>query len=218
MFDLQLIELPKLEQINREGYYRTYRTPEGNCYPSVTSVLSQGEDNAWYHEWVARVGQAEADAISTKATKRGSRIHKYCEDYLRDLPINYYNILDRIAFESILPAINRISTVYAIEAQLYSDKLRAAGTVDLIAKFDGEVSIVDWKTSKWSKRPSEITSYYLQCAAYAYMFYERTGITVVNIVIAMAVDNDYPLVYMESVVDWLPKFIEKRKSFTLIKK
>ena len=213
--ELALVTLPKLEQINTPGTYRTYRTPEGNLYPSVTSVLSASEDKSWYDEWVARVGQEEADLISRKATKRGTRIHKYCENYIQGIPNEYYNILDKITFKSIIPIIDKITKVYAIESQLYSDVLRVAGTVDLIGVYEGNLSVIDWKTSKWSKNSDEIHSYFIQCSAYAMMFFECTGIMVKNITIIMAVDNDNPLVYNERVIDWLPKFVEMRKSFTL---
>ena len=54
---------------------RFYETPEGNKYPSITTILSAASDSSWRDEWIARVGKEEADRVSMQATRRGTAVH-----------------------------------------------------------------------------------------------------------------------------------------------
>jgi len=80
---------------------------------------------------------------------------------------------------------------------MYSDHLRLAGTVDCVAEFDGRLSIIDFKTASKQKQKSYIENYFMQCAAYAIMFEERFDIPVSQIVVAIAVEDDEPQVFIE---------------------
>jgi genome maintenance exonuclease 1 len=102
-------------------------------------------------------------------------------------------------FNSVKDVIDtRVGKVYLQEVPLYSDHLRIAGRVDLIAEFDGVLSIIDFKTSSRRKTEDDIKDYFEQEAAYAIMFEERTNIPIVNLVTIMAVENDnQPLVFKE---------------------
>jgi ATP-dependent exoDNAse (exonuclease V) beta subunit len=44
-----------------------------------------------------------------------------------------------------------MNNVYAQEVPLYSDQLKVAGRVDLIAEWGGQLAIVDFKTSRKPK-------------------------------------------------------------------
>lgn len=193
---------------------RFYTTPEGNKYPSVTTVLTLGTDQSWKGEWIARVGKEEADRISRKATTRGTAVHEITEQYLRNntfytkghMPANV------MSFKKIQPFLDKnIGKIAGLEIPLYSDTLRTAGRVDCIAEWNGQWSIVDFKTSKKEKSRDDIHSYFLQCSAYAMMMYERTGILCKQAVIVMTVDEGSSLVFVEKTREWLPKFIELRK-------
>lgn len=191
---------------------RVYKTIDGNVYPSVTTVLGI-EENEWLEEWKARVGTEEAELTSARAAARGTRIHKLCEDTLFNRP-SEPGMFDLEAFRSMQRALLRIDRVRAIEQRLYSDILKVAGTVDLIADFDEVPSIIDWKTSLRVKYRDDIHGYFKQCSAYAVAYEERTGIKIPNIVIVMSVDGDKePLIFKEKVRDWVPGFIELRKLF-----
>jgi genome maintenance exonuclease 1 len=100
-----------------------------------------------------------------------------------------------------------------VEAKLYSDHLQVAGTVDCIAEYDGCLSVVDFKTSARIKEKTEISSYFIQCAAYAVAFEERTGIPVPKLVIIMGVDNSHPLVFEEKRNTWIGQFKELRQQY-----
>jgi hypothetical protein len=197
---------------------RYYTTPDGKKYPSVTTVLSHGSDQTWKEEWIARVGKEEADRISKKATTRGTAVHELIEQYLSNnkeykkghMPSNI------ASFHYIKPFLDKhIGTIIGLEIPLYSDELRVAGRVDCIAKWDDKLSIVDFKTSKKEKTKDEITNYFLQCAMYAYMVFERTGLLPVKMVIVMTVDDGQSLIFEEKSRDWIEKAINLRKSINI---
>jgi predicted RecB family nuclease len=120
-------------------------------------------------------------------------------------------------FKLIKPVIDGIHTVHAIESRLWSDRLQVAGSVDLICEFDGEATIVDWKSSSRFKSRDEISSYFMQASAYSLMFYERTGIVAKKLKIVMATKDDGLLIFDEDLADWLPKFKKVREEFRQLK-
>jgi genome maintenance exonuclease 1 len=88
-----------------------------------------------------------------------------------------------------------------------------AGTVDCIAKYDGKVSVIDFKTSKRKKSRDDVHDYFMQCSAYAVAFEERTGIPVSRLVILMAVDDEDPIIFNEKRDDWINSFIQLRDDY-----
>jgi genome maintenance exonuclease 1 len=100
-----------------------------------------------------------------------------------------------------------------LECPLYSDYLRVAGTVDCIAEWNGRLSIIDFKTSRKVKKRDWIENYFMQEAAYAVMFEERTGKKVSQLVTVIAVDNEDPQVFIEHRDEWIWKFIDARSEF-----
>ena len=189
---------------------RLYCTPNGDKYPSVTTVLSiLSEDSI--RAWRARVGNEEANRISRIASSRGTQVHNIIEKYLRnhDDYLDGASLVAQTNFKSIKPIIDeRIGDVWALEVALYSDHLNLAGRCDCIAEWDGVLSIVDWKTSGRIKTKNDIHSYFIQKSAYAIMFEERTGKPIVNLVTAMTVDNEKPLIFKEHRDNWAPKLLK----------
>lgn len=201
---------------------RFYKTPEGLLYPSVTTITSQhGKDKIL--EWRKRVGEEEANRISTKASNRGTKVHKICENYLnneedyaRTNPAHIHKTMpDTIAmFKSLQPLLDEhVNNIHALEIPLYSHHLKVAGRVDCIAEYDGKLSIIDFKTSGKLKEESWIKGYFMQCSAYAVMYEERTGIPVSQIVIMIAVDSEYPQVFIKKRNDYIKDFISYREAY-----
>jgi genome maintenance exonuclease 1 len=187
---------------------RTYKTKEGRSYPSITTVLSEYNRKAIF-EWRRRVGEEEANRVSRKASGRGTKLHNVCEKYLlnemSDMKISMMMPDTKELFLKIRPLLDKnIEDVYGIEQPLYSDKLRIAGRCDCIAEWDGVLSIVDWKTANYKKEKDHIENYFMQAAGYAVMFEEITGIAIDQIVIAIAVENEDPQVFIEQKGDYLP--------------
>jgi len=191
-----------------ENSKRFYVTPAGNKYPSITSVLGANpEKKKGLQEWRKRVGETEANKISRKASRRGTTVHKICEDYLNNEE-EYINgaMPDSVGmFNSLKPIlIENVGNIYGQELALYSDRLGVAGRVDLIAEWDRVPSVIDFKTSARPKKLEWIDDYFMQCSGYAAMYYEMTGFPIKDVVVAIMVDGDSPQIFKGKVGEWLP--------------
>lgn len=198
------VQLTEMESVTTDSG-RKYKTPEGVNYPSITTVLSilSRESIA---KWRKRVGEAEANKISTRASGRGTRVHEIIEKYINNQE-DYRNGYTPDIIQSFLDIRHilddRIGTVYAMEAPLYSNHLGVAGRVDCVAEFDGKLSIIDFKTSMKPKRIEWIKNYFMQESAYAIMWEERTGMPIVQLVTIISVDNSEPQVFIEHRDNWV---------------
>ena len=183
---------------------RHYVTPDGNKYISITTLLSN-LSKAGIQEWRNRVGAEEANRISTKASRQGTGVHSICESYIKNedgfLDGRMPNEVEM--FQSIESLLDCIDDVHCVEGALYSDELKLAGRTDLIAKFDNQLAVIDYKTSRKIKTWEMCHSYFMQGAFYAMAYEERTGIPINNIVIIMAVENEKPLLFRETKERWL---------------
>jgi len=220
-FKHELVELFQLKATKSDGK-RFYETPEGNRYPSATTITGLLSRDA-IQAWRLRIGEEEANKITKAATTRGTKVHKLAEMYLRNELVLQNNL-----FEEELPIVGEmfnqlageldksVGTVKAIEAPLYSDTEKVAGTVDLVAEWDGVLSVIDFKTSSKPKRVDWIDAYFMQCAAYAMMWEERTGMLVPQVVIAIAVENHAAQVFFGRPDDYIQQFKDLRAQFDII--
>jgi len=204
-------DFAKLERDTSPNGTRVYKTPSGKSYPSVTTVTGLHSAKG-IAEWRKRVGEAEANRISGKASARGTRIHQYCEDYLRG-NIFEADMFDLEMFNSIKPLLDQVDNIHCLETPLYSDFLQVAGTVDCIAEFQGKLSVIDFKTASKPKDRDDIHNYFMQCAAYSVAFEERTGIPIGRLVIIMAVENDDPRWFIEKRDNWIGGFRKLRLDY-----
>jgi genome maintenance exonuclease 1 len=212
---LALPELPKLERYEESGL-RFYKKPDGRSYPSVTTVVGDAGKKT-IMEWRKRVGEEEANRISAKATRRGTKVHTLCEYYIKN---ELHKLEERTnepdvhTFCSIKPIIDKyIDDVVCQETFLYSDYLEVAGTVDCVANFNGVRSIIDFKTSRKAKRKDWIKNYFMQTSAYAVMYEERTGVPISRLVVLIAVDDDHPQIFVEKRDDHIMDFMQVRVDF-----
>ena len=202
----------ELNTINENGK-RLYVTPDGEKYPSVTTVLSNYKKDGII-KWRKRVGEKEANKISTKASRRGTKVHKLCEDYLNNESAFQGYTPDNVdMFKTIQPTLNEIEVVYAQERTLFSHHLKTAGRVDCVGKFRGKTHIIDFKTSNKPKKWEWIDNYFMQGSAYSVMWEEMTGVPVPYIAIIIAVADDTPQVFVENRDTWINKFIEVRNDY-----
>ena len=202
----------ELNTINENGK-RLYVTPDGEKYPSVTTVLSDYKKDAII-QWRKRVGEQQANKISTQASRRGTKVHKLCEDYLNNESTFKGYTPDNVEmFKSIQPTLNEIEIVYAQERTLYSHHLKTAGRVDCVGKFRGKPHIIDFKTSNKPKKWEWIDNYFMQGSAYSVMWEEMTGVPIPYIAIIIAVADDSPQVFIENRDTWINKFIEVRQGY-----
>ena len=204
-------DIPKLERKTGPDGKRVYSTPSGKSYPSVTTVTSLLGKQA-IMEWRQRVGEEEANRISSRAASRGTAMHTLCENYLRGTPVEP-DPFDYDMWKSIQPFVDKIDNIHALETPLYSDHLEVAGTVDCIAEYEGKLCVIDFKTSKRVKRREDIKNYFMQCSAYAVAFEELVKIPVSRLVIIMGVDDEEPIVFNEKRDSWIGDFVELRDSY-----
>jgi hypothetical protein len=193
------INLPKLERTAIDGvrYYFIPNDEDLIKLISITSVTSHYNRQIFIN-WRKRVGEEVANNVTRKATSRGTDMHSLVESYLKnDAPPEKILPISEFLFKISKPTLNRINNIHALEQSLYSLQLGIAGTVDCIAEFDGELSIIDFKSSKEPKRRDWIEHYFVQCMAYGCMLYELTGISVKKLVIIMSCENGECVVYEE---------------------
>ena len=215
-------DLPELttKTIDRKRYYIT---PEGKEYPSITTVLSnRGKEGLF--EWRNRVGHEVANYISGKAAKRGTAVHHMCEEYLNNVSFiqddwwleKQKNFLPFCLFNQLRNGVlQRINNIHAQECGLYSDKYGVAGRVDCIAEYNRVLSIIDFKTSTSERNDEYNENYYIQTAAYAEMYEERTGIPTDQIVILVVTEDGQVQEFIKSKQEYLPLLEEAINEFNI---
>jgi len=210
------IDLPKAKQINT-SLGRRYSTPDGNVYPSITTVLgSQPEKQKSLAEWRARVGEEEARKITTQSARRGTELHNLMEKYILGDEIDVKKIIPTTLarFRPVQKCLDEnLQLVYASETPMFSDILRIAGTADLICEWNGEVTVIDFKTARKMKTADMITDYFVQATAYSIMFEEHTGIECHHFAIIMVSDEGEFQVFSGRRNDYVAKLIRIRDDY-----
>ena len=165
------LELEKKEQ----NGIRLYHLPDGQWVPSITSVTSF-YNRQIFAKWRERVGLEEANRITKRATARGTDFHQVCQDYLENKELNWddYQPLTKFMFYHLKPELDKINNIHAIERTLYSEYYGLAGRVDCIAEYEGELAVIDFKTSDKIKPEEWIENYFVQEMFYAAAYYELT--------------------------------------------
>lgn len=208
------IEVPEVRELTAEMIHgrRYYTTPEGNKYPSITTVLgAKGKD--WLNNWRNMLGAEKADKETQRCADRGTAIHDMIEKYLEneEEPTKGYSREHVGLFNQVRLRLNQnVNNIRIQEAPLYSDRLGIAGRVDCIGEYEGKLSVIDFKTSNGNKTSDMIEDYYLQCTAYAIMYYEMYGVLIEDIVIIMAVEKGMmPLVFKAQIYDYIDPLMER---------
>lgn len=213
------IELPKLERQTIDGV-RYYDIKEDNLLlklVSITSVTSHFNKEIFV-KWRKRVGEEEADRITRQSTSRGTDLHTLVENYLYNRELPEVQPLSEFLFKIAKDNLNRINNIHCLEGALYSKILGVAGTTDCIAEYDGELAVIDFKTSKKPKPVEWITHYFVQAMFYGMAYYEMTGTQIKKLVIIMTCENGECVVYeerdlnkyMKLVVEYIQKFVKDR--------
>jgi hypothetical protein len=219
MFHHNLIELPRLEQIN-SPHGRRYKTPEGNLYPSVTTVLGSTSDSSALDQWRERVGEEEANKISRIASVRGTAVHELCEDYIMNRELRPHMLPTKMMFEQIKRVLDKsVDDIRLSEGRLYSDTLKVAGSVDLMARFNKKKATIDFKTSMKAKKREWIENYFLQVAMYSFMAYEQTGIFHNNMAIIIAVEDEQEAqVFEDKASNWIARAKTHCQNYHLVER
>ena len=165
---------------------RLYLLPDGQWVPSITSVTSFYNRDIFI-KWRKRVGIEEANKITKKATTRGTDFHEVAQAYLENKELNWddYRPASKFMFHHAAPYLDKINNIHAIERTLYSEYLGLAGRVDCIAEYEGELAVIDFKTSGKIKPEKWLENYFVQEMFYASAYYELTGIPVKKLITIM---------------------------------
>ena len=198
MFNHVPVSLPVLDRETIDGV-RYYKVPDEDEFlklVSITSVTSHFNREK-FAKWRKKIGEKKANEITRKATSRGTDMHTLVEHYLLNEDLPTVQPLSDYLYKIAKPTLNKIDNIHSLEGSLYSKELGVAGTVDCIAEYEGELAVIDFKTSKQPKPREWIDGYFVQAAAYACMYYELTGTPVKKLVIIMACEDGECVVYEE---------------------
>ena len=227
------VKLEKIKATTNNGN-RLYETPSGDLYPSITTVLSP-RNKKGLMEWRKRVGEDVANHVARTAAARGTKVHHMSEDYLNNMFIDdpekwaqhKKNFLPYCLIEQLKNhTFDNINDIYAQEAGLYSDKYKVAGRVDCIARYKGDISIIDFKTSTKERSDDWNENYYIQGSAYAEMFEELTGISTNQVVILVVTEDgtvqefvkqksDYIDLLVDAISDWREQNVIRKNIATV---
>ena len=174
---------------------RLYATPDGSKLPSVTTILDKTKP--WEKvqallNWKKAVGEAKAQEIVTEAASRGTRMHKYLEDYittgiLNEPGTNPYSIQShKMAKHIVENGLKNVNEVWGVEVPLYYPGLYA-GTTDCVGIHSNDEAIMDHKQSNKPKKQEWIEDYYLQMVAYALAHNKIHGTNIQKGVVFMCV-------------------------------
>jgi hypothetical protein len=205
--------IPKIERVETEkGRY--YRTPSGMLLPSITNVLSSFKAKG-LTDWIERVGEAESNRTKNVAARRGTAFHDTVEAYLNNETDILHGVMPDIEqmFKDTRHFLDTIDRVEYVELSLFSEKLGAAGTADAIAEYDGERAVIDFKTSRKTKKDEYIVNYFEQVTGYSLMWEDLTGETINKIVIIVGVDEDDSQVFVRDRRDYEKSLKTKLEEF-----
>ena len=205
--DIGDFECPEIQVIDGK---RFYITPDGNSYPSITTVLSL-QDKPGLKKWREDVGEKEAKRISKESMRIGTAVHQMAEFYLSNYIIKLKNEDKKIVdtFNRLRFLLGNINNIVGNEVALYSDLLRVAGTADCIAEYNGVPSVIDFKTSRKPKKEVWIDYYYTQTFAYKLMFEEMTGIEIKQVVILVACIEQFDVQVFKKPASDADKYLTK---------
>lgn len=180
---------------------RHYCLPDGSKVPSVTTILDTTkpiEKKQALANWKKRVGQVQAQQISTEASSRGTRMHKWLETYIKNGEMGLpgtnpfsqqsHSMANIIVFEGLAKNVNEF---WGVEVPVYYSGLYA-GTTDCIGIWKDQPAILDFKQTNKPKKKEWIDDYFIQLAAYALAHNNTFGTDIRSGIILMcSADNQY---------------------------
>ena len=205
--EISLKDIPT-ENIKGKRYYIV---DDDIKYPSITTVMSTLPSKVkGLTDWRNKVGEKEANKISTQAARKGTVVHEIIEQYLDNkLDERRLNPIAVESFRNIQPWLDKyVNDIYMQEASLWSQHLKVAGRVDCVGHFDGKPAIIDFKTARKPKKKEWISDYFMQSCGYSIMWEERTGIPITRLVIMIAPTGSDPQIFVEHRDTWVTPLLE----------
>lgn len=212
----QMLKIREPELLDREdGHW--YKTKFDKVYPSISTILSATSSDAKQNSLKSwRENEPAHEYITAQAQDIGTQSHKIIEDYLsKSLSLDEFDLLPIAHFNNLKPYLENISNVTSIEQRMYSDKLKVAGTSDLIAEYNGELSIIDYKTKRKPQVDEYMYEYYLQTTCYAQMFQEVTGRKINQVVILVSSEKNTRQEFIKTCDDYVEPLNERIEKYYL---
>jgi hypothetical protein len=182
--DKNLLPDTKGRRIDGHRFYEI----EGKNYPSVTTVLNIRKSEG-LKQWRNNVGNEVANWEMRRAANRGKATHTLVEEYLKGETPSERGVLPLGLFKLLKPYVDQINNVHFLETIMYSHKLTIAGQVDCVAEYNGELSVIDFKTANKAREEGWIDNYFLQTTAYAVMYEEIFKKPIKQIVVLIAAED-----------------------------
>ena len=197
------INFKQAELIEKDNAH-FYQTPTGEIYPSITTILHETMDNGkkeslqnWKEQEIA------SDYITQAAATIGTETHKLIENHINEVrQTDDVRLLSVAHFNNLIPFLQKINNVHGTELRLYSNSMKLAGTSDCIANYDGELSIIDYKTKRSNQKEEWMTDHFIQGTAYAQMFKELTGIEAKQVVILVSSEKNSRMEFVKNTEDY----------------
>lgn len=194
-------------------------------YPTVSEIINAPE-NKGLIKWRKEVGEDVADYIMKQGGQRGSDVHEIIQDYLTLKPRldgseewhkhKVSSVLAHGLFHLMKNYIDNITDVWGVEKKLISHKYKMRGRADCIAHWNGQNTIIDFKTGRGHiEKPPE--SAMIQCCAYAIMLEEHYGYKCEQLLVIHASENGSSHAFLRRTNDYVKKLENCIKIYNEIK-
>jgi genome maintenance exonuclease 1 len=197
------INFKQAELIEKDNAH-FYQTPTGEIYPSITTILHEtmaSEKKESLQNWKEQ--EIAANYITQEAATIGTETHKLIENHINEVrQTDNVRLLSVAHFNNLIPFLQKINNVHGTELRLYSNAMKLAGTSDCIANYDGELSIIDYKTKRSNQKEEWMTDHFIQGTAYAQMFKELTGIEAKQVVILVSSEKNSRMEFVKNTEDY----------------
>ena len=192
-----------------------YQTPTGDVFPSITTILQKtmsAEKQQSLQNWKEQ--ETAAQYITEESAIIGTQTHKLIENHLNGITqTDEVRLLSVAHFNNLLPYIQKINDIHGIELRLYSNAMKLAGTSDCIAKYNGELSIIDYKTKRSNQQEEWMTDHFIQGTAYSEMFKELTGIEIKQVVILVSSEKNTRMEFIKKTDDYKDLLTQRLNQF-----
>jgi hypothetical protein len=207
----------ELEKVTKNRK-RHYATPDGRQVPSVTTVLSATKDMTHLLEWRKRVGEQEAQRISTESANIGTVMHKSLEKHVKgedrtpgsNLIQQKAHVMANVIIDN---GLKDVSEVWGSEVSLYYPELYA-GTTDLVGVYKGAPAILDFKQARKLKKKEWVEDYFIQLVAYAEA-HNKVYDTQINTgrIFICTQNNEFQTFEIDNYAKWTGKWYNKLEQY-----
>ncbi len=208
------INFKQAQLIEKDGAHH-YQTPNGDVFPSITTMLQKtmpAEKLQSLQNW--REQEVASQYIAQESAIIGTQTHKLIENFLNGVtPTEETRLLSVAHFNNLIPFLQKINDIHGTEIRLYSNIMKLAGTADCIDKYDGELSIIDYKTKRSNQQEEWMTEHFIQATAYSEMFAELTGIKVKQIVILVSSEKNTRMEFVKNADDYRELLTQRLNQF-----